>query len=84
MVGKTEAIGGIFRGLVTGGSWIRLTMWAKSVSGRRVSVQLEYSDGLANWTLTLFAPDGSTVFTGSSSSLEGVTIQAVAALGKER
>lgn len=80
---KREVVGSIFRGLVTGGSWIRLAYWAKSVNGRRITPSLVYVDGMANWTLSLTGPDGATVFEGSGETLEAVTIEAVAKLGKD-
>lgn len=76
-------MGGLFRGMVTGGSWIRLAMWTKGAPGRKLLVKLEYVAGQANWELRL-EQGTETIFQGVSSTLEGVTVQAVASLGKAR
>lgn len=78
-----EVIGSVFRGLLTGGSWMRLAIWAKMGAGRKLALTLEYPDGLANFALTL-TENGSTVFEESGASWEAVTMSAVSALGKTR
>lgn len=78
---KREAIGGIFRGLLTGGSWMRLAMWARKSSDREINVTLRYVDSQATWALIL--KDGTEeAFNAEGPSLEQVTVLAVAALGK--
>jgi len=80
-VDKREFIGGLFRGALTGGSWVRLVTWTKHQDTRSLNVFLCYPGGQAAWMLSL--KDGSTtVFEGTNETLEAVTIQAVAALGK--
>ena len=78
-----EVIGSVFKGLLTGGSWVRLVMWTKMGAGRKLALTLEYTEGLANFTLTL-TENGSTVFEGQGASWDKVTFEAVAALGKSR
>lgn len=78
---KREVVGGIFRGLLTGGSWMRLAMWARKSDSREINIHLKYIDTQATWELVL--KDGSDeTFRATGSSLEEVTIMAVAALGK--
>jgi hypothetical protein len=83
MVDRQQVIGGIFRGLVSGGSWVRLVYWAKKQTGRKIQVFLEYTPEGADWTLNLVESDGSMRFNGNGSTLEAVTIEAMGALGKE-
>lgn len=78
-----EVIGSVFKGLLTGGSWIRLAMWAKMGAGRKLALTLEYTEQVANFTLTL-TENGATVFEGQGPSWDVVTFEAVAALGKTR
>ena len=83
MADRQQVIGGIFRGLISGGSWIRLVYWCKKEEGRKIRVGLEYTPDGADWTLALVNPDGSSRFEGHGTTLEGVTIEAMGALGKE-
>lgn len=78
---KRDFIGGAFRGLLTGGSWMRLAMWARKSDSREINVHLQYIDSQATWELSL-VEGKSDVYRGSGVSLEEVTIKAVAALGK--
>jgi hypothetical protein len=84
MVNKQQVVGSIFRGLVSGGSWVRIVYWAKKDIGRKIKIELEYSpNDIADWTLTLLNSDKTTRFEGKGTTLEAVTIDAMSALGKE-
>lgn len=78
-----EVIGSVFKGLLTGGSWVRLAMWTKMGEGRKLALSLEYTEGSANFTLVL-TENGNAVFEGHGPNWDAVTFEAVAALGKSR
>lgn len=78
---REQVTGGIFRGLLTGGSWVRLLMWAKNTDAREVVLTVKYLERQANWTLVLLDNERE-VFRGSGGSFEEITVLAVAALGK--
>ena len=83
MVDRREVIGGLFRVFATGGSAFRLVDWCRRKPGRRMQTEVVYTDEGAQWSLILLNEDGTDKFRNSSSSLEGVVVQAVVALGKE-
>lgn len=78
---RAELFGGILRGALSAGSWAHLTTWIKNSDARRGNLCLTYSEGEANWTLTL-SEEGIRVFEQSGPTLESVVIQAVAAVAK--
>lgn len=81
MVDRAKLFGGGLRMLLSGGSWAHLMRWAKQSSNRVIETRLSYPEGKASWSLSL--EEGSTVvFQATSDSLETVTFQAVAAIGK--
>jgi len=81
-VNKQAIIGGIFRVFATGGSGMRLAEWCRRRIGRKLGIDLEYTEQGPIWHLVLTDHDGSQVFNETSESLEGVIVRAVVALGK--
>lgn len=60
---------------------MRLALWVKASPARSLNLRLVYPVGEPLWTMQL--TDGETiVFEETSESLEGVTVLAVAKLGK--
>jgi len=82
-VDKQALIGGLFRIFATGGSGIRLVDWCRRKPGRKLCLDLVYTDEGPQWRLELNDADGSSKFNDSSESLEGAVVRAVVALGKE-
>lgn len=84
MSGKgSEAIGTALKSALAMGALMRLAIWCKMGSGRKLSTSLEYFDKKACWLLALTEKDVP-VFNGTSESFDGVVFMAVSALGKSR
>lgn len=78
---RAEVFGGFLRGALSAGSWAHLTTWVKQTNMRRANLSLTYTNGEANWTLTLKEND-QTTFEQSGPTLESVILQAVASVAR--
>jgi len=80
-VDRAKVFGGGLRGLLSAGSWAHLMRWCKQADNRHIEASLTYINEEASWRLAL-REGTNDIFRGEASSLESLTLQAVAALGK--
>lgn len=77
MVDRRQVIGGAFRGLLSGGAWVRILSWRRASPGRAVSVQIDDS----GWLVSL--KQGEDEVAGAcSDTFEGATMLIVTQLRK--